>query len=50
MKENNLVVEDAADVEARELSEARTPRRETFAAVLRSRNRISPLGTFIWGR
>lgn len=48
MKENNLVVEDAADVEARELSEARTP--EDLAAVLRSRNRIAPLGTNIWGR
>lgn len=48
MKENNLVVEDAADVEARELSEAKTP--EDLAAVLRSRNRIAPLGTNLWGR
>ncbi len=48
MQANNLVVENAEDVEARELSEAKTP--EDLAAVLRSRNRIAPLGTNIWGR
>ena len=48
MKKNDLVVENQEDVEARELSEARTP--EDLAAVLRSRNRIQPLGTNLWGR
>jgi hypothetical protein len=47
MKENGLVVENSADVEAREIADAQTP--EQLQALLRSRGHLAPLNCGMWG-